>query len=218
MPLLPVGVRSVDQVAIVVWDLDRALGRSRPQLGIGPWDVGTYGPNRRSRLTFRGHDHPDMLKLGLASVGPTMYELIESVSGPSIYDEFLQKRGEGLHHFGYVVDDIDQAIAPTESRGYVLLQSGRHRTRRPLPFPVHPELERLAVRADPVDIRGCAPGDALAGRDDGRLQHRQLRDRPHRRSDQVGAEGRPVRLPPTLLRSQLGPLDRGSVSPGERSE
>ncbi len=187
MPTLPAGVRSIDQVAVVVGDLDRAMERYWSQLGIGPWDVYTYGPNRRSRMTFRGHDHPYTMKLGLASGGPTMYELIESVSGPSIYDESLQQRGKGLHHFGYYVDDIDQAIAAMESRGYVLLQSGRRGTRRPLPFPVRPDLERLAVRADPVDIGGCAPGGALAGREDGGLQHRQLRERPCRRSDRVGA-------------------------------
>ncbi len=186
-PLLPVAVRSVDQVAVLVLNLDRTLERCWSQLGIGPWDVYTYGPNRRSRMTFRGHDHPYTMKLGLAFVGPTMYELIESVSGPSIYAQFLQQRGEGLHRFGYYVDDIDQAIAAMESRGYVLLQSGRRGTRRPLPFPVRPDLERLAVRADPVDIGGCAPGGTLAGRDDGGLQHRQLRERPCRRSDRVRA-------------------------------
>ena len=152
--MLLVGVHSVDQLAVVVRDLDRALERYWSQLGIGPWDVCTYGPNRRSRMTFRGHDHPYTMKLGLASGGPTLYELIESVSGPSIYDEFLQQRGEGLHHFGYDVDDIEQAIAAMESRGNVLLQCGRCGTRRPLSFPVHPDLERLAVRADPVDIGG----------------------------------------------------------------
>ena len=125
MASLAAGVRSVDQVAVVVQDLDRAMERYWSQLGIGPWDVYTYGPHRLSRMTFRGQDRPHTMKLGLAFVGPTMYELIESVSGPSIYDEFLQQRGEGLHHLGYYVDDIDQAIAAMESRGYVLLQSGR---------------------------------------------------------------------------------------------
>jgi methylmalonyl-CoA/ethylmalonyl-CoA epimerase len=92
--------------------------------GIGPWDVYTYGPHRMNRMTFRGEDRPYVI-FALAFVGPTMYELIESVQGPSIYEEFLVTRGEGLHHLGYYVDDIDAEIARMAARGYPLLQSGR---------------------------------------------------------------------------------------------
>ncbi len=125
MAELPVGVGGIDQIAVVVRDLDRALERYQSRLGIGPWDVYTYGPQRLSRMTFRGRDQPYVMKLGLAFVGPTMYELIEPVTGPSIYHEFLERGGEGLHHFGYYVDDIDREIEAMAARGYPLLQSGR---------------------------------------------------------------------------------------------
>ena len=54
-----------------------------------------------------------------------MYELIESVEGPNTYEEFLSTRGEGLHHPGYYVDDIDTEIAAMAAKGFPLLQSGR---------------------------------------------------------------------------------------------
>ena len=38
------------------------------------------------------------MKLSVARTGNTMWELIEPVDGPSIYQEFLDERGEGLHH------------------------------------------------------------------------------------------------------------------------
>lgn len=106
-----VGVHSIDQVAVVVRDLDGAMERYWTELGIGPWDVYTYGPHRMHTMTFRGRDQPYVMRLALAFVGPTMYELIEHV--------------EGLHHLGYYVDDIDAAIAAMAERGYALLQSGR---------------------------------------------------------------------------------------------
>ena len=54
-----------------------------------------------------------------------MYELIEPLDGPNSYQEFLDSRGEGLHHLGYFVDDLDAAIAEMEAQGFAVLQSGR---------------------------------------------------------------------------------------------
>src|SRR3712207_5768236 len=99
------GLTAIDQVAVVVRDLDRAMTRYWTELGVGPWHVYTYGPHRMPRMTYRGADRPYVMKLALAYVGPTMYELIESVEGPSIYEEFLARQGEGLHHLGYYVPD-----------------------------------------------------------------------------------------------------------------
>lgn len=76
-------------------------------------------------MTYRGEERPYVMKLALAQVGPTQYELIETVEGPNIYEEHLREKGEGLHHLGYHVDDIDDAIAAMAERGYALLQSGR---------------------------------------------------------------------------------------------
>ena len=119
------GIRSIDQVAVVVRDLDAAMERYVTEVGIGPWEVYTYGPHRLSRMTFRGKEQPYVMKLALAMVGNTQYELIEPVEGPTTYHEFLERHGEGLHHLGYYVDDIDAEIARMAALGYPLLQSGR---------------------------------------------------------------------------------------------
>ena len=118
------GIQSIDQVAVVVRDLDASMAKY-VALGIGPWDVYTYGPHRLPIMTYRGRDQTYVMKLALAFVGPTMYELIESIEGPNVYEDFLAERGEGLHHLGYSVPDIDSEIARMEAMGYPLLQSGR---------------------------------------------------------------------------------------------
>lgn len=118
-------LRSVDQIAVVVRDLDASMKRYVEEFGIGPWQIYTFGPDLLTEMTFRGKDQPYRMKLALATVGETMYELIESVEGPNTYEEFLNEHGEGLHHFGYFVEDIDAAIREMEEKGYPLLQSGR---------------------------------------------------------------------------------------------
>lgn len=118
-------VKSIDQVAVVVADIDRAMERYVEELGIGPWSVYTFSPGWIQDMTFRGKEQGYTMILALAQVGGVMYELIQPVEGPSSYEEFLNERGEGLHHLGYFVDDIDEAIREMEGKGFPLLQSGR---------------------------------------------------------------------------------------------
>lgn len=119
------GIRSVDQVAVVVRDLDAAMERYVSEFGLGPWAVYTFSPNWIRDMTFRGESRGYTMKLALADVGGMMYELIEPVQGPNAYEEFLEVNGEGLHHLGYFVEDLDAAIRYMEGKGYNLLQSGR---------------------------------------------------------------------------------------------
>lgn len=118
-------MKSVDQVAVVVRDLDAAMRHYSDELGIGPWAVYTFEPSWIKGMTFRGQDQPYSMKLALAQLGPIMYELIEPVDGPNSYQEFLDANGEGLHHLGFFVEDLDAAIAEMEAKGFPLLQSGR---------------------------------------------------------------------------------------------
>jgi hypothetical protein len=122
--IVMVKIASIDQVAVVVRDIDAAMRRYIDDFGIGPWDVYTYGPHLMPRMTYRGQEQPYTMILALAHVGPTVYELIQPVEGPDIYHEFLENRGEGLHHLGYYVSDIDDAIAEMAAQGIALLQSG----------------------------------------------------------------------------------------------
>jgi methylmalonyl-CoA/ethylmalonyl-CoA epimerase len=118
-------MKSVDQVALVVRDLDEAMRRYSEKLGIAPWSVYTFSPEWIRNMTFRGHEQPYSMKLALGDVGGMMYELIEPLEGPNSYQEFLDARGEGLHHLGFFVDDLDAAIAEMEGQGFSVLQSGR---------------------------------------------------------------------------------------------
>ena len=116
---------SVDQVAVVVRDLDEAMRRYSETLGIGPWRVYTFTADWIRDMTFRGRKQSYSMRLALADVGDMSYELIEPLDGPSTYREFLDARGEGLHHLGYFVEDLDAAIADMDARGFAVLQGGR---------------------------------------------------------------------------------------------
>ena len=44
------------------------------------------------------------------------------VEGKTIQSEFLERNGEGVHHLGFLVDDLDAEIAKYEERGFNVIQ------------------------------------------------------------------------------------------------
>jgi methylmalonyl-CoA/ethylmalonyl-CoA epimerase len=59
-------------------------------------------------------------------IGPWhVYRFKAPVSGYSIYDEFLERKGEGLHHTKLYYSDCAKAVADYERRGYKVIQSGK---------------------------------------------------------------------------------------------
>lgn len=65
--------------------------------------------------------------------GSQRIELVEPASPDSPVSAFLQKRGGGLHHLAYRVDDVAAAIAMLEQAGVRMIDSaprpGAHGTR-----------------------------------------------------------------------------------------
>ena len=120
-------ITGVQQVALVVRDIDKALEEYTNRFGIGPWWVTLYGPPRLTDMRIRGEAIPYSMKLALAWTGHTMWELVEPVDGPSIYQEFLAEHGEGLHHLLVEHDgmDFEGAIATFTERGCAPLMEGR---------------------------------------------------------------------------------------------
>ena len=112
------------QVAFVVRDHDRTMP-AWAERGGGPWRVYTFGSDRLQGMMVRGRDQLYAMRLALASAGGIDYELIEPLEGPTLYAEHLVRCGEGLHHLGYYVTDIDAAVAAMAERGYAVLQAGR---------------------------------------------------------------------------------------------
>jgi 4-hydroxyphenylpyruvate dioxygenase-like putative hemolysin len=59
----------------------------------------------------------------IAQSGPVQIELIEPPEGPSIWKEFLEERGEGLHHVQSLVENPDAVLAAFKEMGVDVLMS-----------------------------------------------------------------------------------------------
>jgi methylmalonyl-CoA/ethylmalonyl-CoA epimerase len=120
---LPNGA-TIRQICLVVRDLDKAMAQWSA-LGIGPWRVHDLGPNWVSEMTYRGRPQRTAVKFAAADSGSLNFELIEPGDEPNVYTEHLDVHGEGLHHLGYFVENIETAITEMQAVGYEVVQSGR---------------------------------------------------------------------------------------------
>jgi methylmalonyl-CoA/ethylmalonyl-CoA epimerase len=116
--------RPVGQIGIVVRDLERACRRYSALWECGPWRIYTYSPAILSRQSYRGKPSRFAVRIALNPTAPQL-ELLQPLDGPSVYDEWLERRGEGLHHLAAYVEDADAAIASLAEAGYAVLQEGR---------------------------------------------------------------------------------------------
>jgi len=90
-------IKKIDHIAIVVENLDRALGVYRDALGMTVTDV---------------REMPEQdVKMAFLPTGDSEIELLEPLSAESGIGRYLAKRGEGLHHVCLEVDDIEATLA-----------------------------------------------------------------------------------------------------------
>ena len=54
-------------------------------------------------------------------VGPNKIELLESTQADGVIARYIEKRGEGIHHIAYAVQDIHAAMAYLREQGFTLL-------------------------------------------------------------------------------------------------
>lgn len=73
------------------------------------------------------------VRVAFFKVGDVRLELLEPTDPSSSVAGFLEKRGEGLHHVAYTVDDIDERLAELKEGGVRLIDEtprpGAHHTR-----------------------------------------------------------------------------------------
>jgi methylmalonyl-CoA/ethylmalonyl-CoA epimerase len=105
----PMGKR-IDHIAIVVQDLDAALGVYRDLLGL-PLERVEEVPAENVKVAF----------LSLPE-GDGEIELVQPTADDTGIARFLAKRGEGMHHICFEVDDIEAAMTTIAASGLQVLE------------------------------------------------------------------------------------------------
>jgi hypothetical protein len=124
-PTVLLSFDKVSQVAFVVRDLRRSMRNLWEDLGVGPWRIWNLNPTNMLEMTLRGRPANYSILVGMSKVGDVQIELVQPLEGNSIFKEFLEKRGEGIHHLKYTVSDPEQVLERLRKEGIEILQSGK---------------------------------------------------------------------------------------------
>jgi methylmalonyl-CoA/ethylmalonyl-CoA epimerase len=119
---------TISQIAIVVRDMEASLKADTENLGWGPWSVFDYKPPLLHDTKVRGESVEFRMIGAETTVGDLGFELIQPVSGPSIYQEYLDTFGEGVQHIACMKhNDADSDLLKEHwrERGADVLMSGR---------------------------------------------------------------------------------------------
>ncbi|MDB5062740.1 MAG: methylmalonyl-CoA epimerase, partial [Mucilaginibacter sp.] len=61
------------------------------------------------------------VKTAFLQSGPNKIELLEAINPDSPIAKFIAKKGEGIHHIAFDVDDIEAEMLRLKNEGFVLL-------------------------------------------------------------------------------------------------
>jgi len=101
------GLPPLSQVGVVVRNMDKAVEYYSSTLGLGPFTVYEFVPDQ---CWLREKPVKVKLILGKAMLGDIELELVQPLEGKTIHQEFLDSRGEGLHHLAFNCRDYDKVF------------------------------------------------------------------------------------------------------------
>ena len=99
--------RHVNHVALVVNDMDETLDFYRKTFGVGSAEM---------------EEVPDQgVRAAVVRIGGTLLELIEPTDPTSGVARYIERRGEGMHHICFEVDDLEGTLSRLDDSGVQLV-------------------------------------------------------------------------------------------------
>jgi methylmalonyl-CoA/ethylmalonyl-CoA epimerase len=96
-------IKGVGHIGIAVKDIDQSLRAASRALGV---PLPPVRNNTEKKMRFA------VLELGNVSL-----EFIEDYSDDGVFARFVKERGDAIHHFCLLTDDLDSDAADLKSRG-----------------------------------------------------------------------------------------------------
>jgi methylmalonyl-CoA/ethylmalonyl-CoA epimerase len=116
--------KMVCQVGIIVRDIEKTGKAYAEVFGLPvPTPIITDTVDA-AHTEYKGESTEARAKLAFFNMGQVQIELIEPMGGPSTWQEFLDTKGEGVHHIAFQVKGMDDVISDLKSKGLTLEQKG----------------------------------------------------------------------------------------------
>lgn len=99
-------IKRIDHVAIAVRDADLAAAQYSKLL------------NAVHIRTETLREKAGMVKVAYMQIGENVLSLVQSLEADGFINQHIAQHGEGLHHLGLEVDNLDAFIQEVEAKGY----------------------------------------------------------------------------------------------------
>lgn len=101
------GVKKIEHIGIAVKDIEKANDLYTKLLGVAPYKL--------EEVTSEN------VKTSFFKTGESKIELLEATSDESAIAKFIDKKGEGIHHIAFDVEDILEEMERLKKEGFILL-------------------------------------------------------------------------------------------------
>jgi methylmalonyl-CoA/ethylmalonyl-CoA epimerase len=119
--LLP---HNVLKIAFVVDDVEKYLAMFADLFGIETPTSSVTGSHEETQSLYRGEPTEGRTRVGYIPLKNIVLEFIEPVEGPSVFQDCLTQKGNGIHHLAFIVNGMEHVIGSLEDVGLPLLQNG----------------------------------------------------------------------------------------------
>ncbi len=103
----------IEHVAVAVADLDAAIALYRDVWGL--------------EVTHREQVEDQGVEEAMVRIGDSFIQLLGATGPDTTVGKFLERRGEGLHHIAYEVDDLEASLARLKEEGVPLIDEAPRR-------------------------------------------------------------------------------------------
>ncbi len=100
-------ISHIEHIGIAVKSLDEAIPYYEGVLGMKCYAVEEVADQKVKTAFFK--------------VGDTKIELLESTDPEGPIGKFIEKKGQGIHHLAFAVDNVDEALAEVGEKGVNLI-------------------------------------------------------------------------------------------------
>jgi methylmalonyl-CoA/ethylmalonyl-CoA epimerase len=107
-------------IGVVVRDMNRTIERLTA-LGIGPFKPRILPPDAQEKYRGKPFDPSKRVAIQITQIGNMELELIQPINGESPHQEFLDKKGEGVQHLGFIVNNLEEDVKNLTAEGSSIL-------------------------------------------------------------------------------------------------
>ena len=102
-------MKKIEHIGIAVKDLEKSNELFKQLFGVPHYKI--------EEVASEG------VKTSFFEAGPNKIELLEATNPESPIAKFIDKKGEGIHHIAFAVDDIISEIKRLEKEGFIVLNN-----------------------------------------------------------------------------------------------